>query len=617
MSSSRYGNRNAQDAENALHDFQRRSEGNQFCADCGHPRPEFINLTIGTFICEICAEIHRSTSNRRIKDIYSGDVMPDDLRRMDIVGNDVANRKFLATWNPQDVPEPDRLDKNSLREFLWLKYDGSFKKPVQTTPPQSTRPQAPSGASGRDYSRDNRDRHYDDDRSRDRSYRREQEIFRDTPQTSSQQQGRRQQSYWASRFTAPAPPPASRPPPPPPANSRRDEIYRRDAGPPYPDRYRTNAPSERFQPPQPAQVAPHSLGRGSRSRHHEAYEEDYASGNSHERDSRRYASRAKPSRNDSYNYSDGEREDPSYKRRNNSSSKPQSRRRSSATEEEWFDSEEEGGSDGRLDKKGLKKLKKKTKESKSRRRTPKDEVDEQYDDEDEFDNVERKSSSRRREKADKRSDRDVDSIQTTSADGLEESVDQNISSNRNPKSEFDLMSEWMGDSKETDTSQGVPPPPGAVPPGPNGAPVQPGLQQAYQTGQFPMMPPMNMYNSVMPGMPGMPGFMPMVAPGMPPGFVPGMGMGGMPPSAMHPGMVGVPGLMPGAPMMPGMQGMMNGMQNLGLNAPQPGPGGNPAVPNAMAMTSSNMAAMPPPPPPPPLGMPAGPAPGPPPDPPQN
>lgn len=120
-------------------------------------------------------------------------------------------------------------------------------------------------------------------------------------------------------------------------------------------------------------------------------------------------------------------------------------------------------------------------------------------------------------------------------------------------------------------------------------------------------------------MPGMPGFMPMVAPGVPAGFVPGMGMGGVPANPMRPGMVGVPGMMPAPPMMPGMQGMMNGMQNLGLNAPAPqaNPAAVPGTANMPNMSSPPVGMMPTPPPPPPLGMPAGPPPGPPPEPPQN
>lgn len=83
--SSRYVSRAAQDAEHVLSDEQGRLEGNQYCAYCGVPSPKFLNLTIGTFVCEVCADFHRTSSNRNLKDVLGGDLILDDVLRMENV----------------------------------------------------------------------------------------------------------------------------------------------------------------------------------------------------------------------------------------------------------------------------------------------------------------------------------------------------------------------------------------------------------------------------------------------------------------------------------------------------------------------------------------------------
>lgn len=121
----------SQEAESKLRSGACTIEENRFCADCGTTRPEFICLTLGTFICRTCAEIHRGMSNRLIKDLYGGTLTFADVRRMENVGNEVANRKFLATWDPREYPEPAVGDREGLREYIWLKYEGSWTRKME------------------------------------------------------------------------------------------------------------------------------------------------------------------------------------------------------------------------------------------------------------------------------------------------------------------------------------------------------------------------------------------------------------------------------------------------------------------------------------------------------
>lgn len=613
---SRYTSSEAQQAEQIIRDIQARSEGNNYCADCSVPRPGYINLTIGTFICGVCVGIHRAVSKRRIKDIYGGDLTLEDARRMETVGNDVANRKFLATWDPREMPEPDRRNTDALREFLWLKYDGAFKKKKPVPPPQPPMA-APSTQPGPPYRGEER---FYDDRA---GYRREEELFRQAPPQNPD----RSRGYWGSRFESPA---QRIPPPGPPPMRPRDDYYSRAPPmqpPNYPDRYRSAAPNDRFRPPQPQQLVPYG-GRGMRpTRQRYADQpplyEDYASYTSEERNTglRRGDSRDRRGQNsqEAYGYIEEEPvEEKSSRKKKSSKSKSKSRRKKSSLEKiEYYSDEDEEDEEEEVSrpKKEKKKDSKKSKKSSKSEQKAVVEDDDEYDDEeqdgfddDDEDDEDAESDdydvkrSRRRNKKGKRGEKDRDSIVTVDTmDGKSSTTGQAA------KAEFDLMSEWMGESKDTQSSATT----SSQPAQQAGGALPAAMQQAYAT-QVPMMPPppMSVYPGMMPMapngfmsmMPGFPGMGMPGMPGMPPGM-PGMmpGMPGMP-GAMAPGMpqTGAVGQGPGqSPGMGGMAGVMNGMQGLNLN--QQMPQGNP------------VASLPPPPPP--VGMPAGPPPGPPPEPP--
>lgn len=600
---SRFTSRSAEEAERAILEIQDQRDGNKHCADCGTTRPEFINLTIGTFLCDICADIHRTISKRIVKDIYSGELSMEDVRRMEAVGNDVANRKFLATWNPREVPEPNRRDRDQLREFLWLKYDGSFKKAPVAPPPAAHRPPVDQYYTQRPPT--------DHSHSRDNFYKKEQDLFRD-----QQRQPNLQSNYWSTRFGQQ---PQQLPPPP----IRRDEYYSQRPPAPGPDRYRAMPQAQRFQAPQAPPTDAFAHARPSRPRYREdVYDPRAPPALPNPAFDRRMPAveQQRPPSYDPYTYSDEEvqRERHSRKKPSKSKSKSKSKpSRSSVSKEEYYsedddESDEEEYSERRSKKSQSKKSKKKSsRSSKSKRRSDQANESDGYEDEYEYDGEdedEKRKPTRKSSKSEKRSGKEE---REDSVKSLEDGTVPAKATNA--RSEFDLMSEWMGDSKETESPRGGQPAMTGVMPLPN---VAQAMHQAYQTAQIPMMaPPMSMYGSVMP-MPGG-GLMPMMPPGMVPGMAP-PGMRGMPP--MPPGMMGLGGV-PGAPNMPPMQ--VPGMplaQNMGIPAQ-----GVHALTNGMqhmnvhssATSGSQGPTSDAPPPPPPVGMPAGPAPGPPSEPPRE
>mmetsp|Transcript_12211 Transcript_12211/g.32885 ORF Transcript_12211/g.32885 Transcript_12211/m.32885 type:complete len:551 (+) Transcript_12211:55-1707(+) len=122
-----------------------REEANGFCADCSAKNPMELNLTFGTIVCQDCATEHRA-AKRRVKSVETASFMYDDADILAAVGNARANSHWLANWNPRDFPEPKPGDSAARREFLWLKYDGSWTRPGSKNPVDEPREgQGPHG----------------------------------------------------------------------------------------------------------------------------------------------------------------------------------------------------------------------------------------------------------------------------------------------------------------------------------------------------------------------------------------------------------------------------------------------------------------------------------------
>ncbi|KAJ8908396.1 hypothetical protein NDN08_005105 [Rhodosorus marinus] len=117
-----------EDRRRWMQDLQRVA-GNHICADCERQDPRYICVQIGTFVCETCAEVHRS-QKRSVRNIDEDVILESDLRRLESVGNDRCNRKYLAKYDPyeKDVMQLPRIgDLESCRAFIFLKYQGSWE----------------------------------------------------------------------------------------------------------------------------------------------------------------------------------------------------------------------------------------------------------------------------------------------------------------------------------------------------------------------------------------------------------------------------------------------------------------------------------------------------------
>lgn len=581
---SRYAARDADDAERAVRQIQESSDGNRVCADCSAPNPEYLNLTIGTFVCEPCADVHRSSSNRRIKDMLGRDLTGDDVRRMRDVGNETANRKFLARWSPREFPEPNPADKEMLREFIWLKYEGSWKRIAAA-------PAAAPGSSLRraDYaSRALPHRPYGE-----QTYGREAALFRE-PARALEPPPR--PSYWAERLGQPAP----QPPPVARERSRREADY------PPPAMYH----QQRLAPPPPAEPSYRRRAPVQRAARYDepSLDEEYASLDSGADAYRDRSLRGEPSRRPvAAALSSSHRKKKNSKARAETDSDQSESESSSGKEDnrrkgkkKGGGGEKKGGGGGGSGGGG----KKKAVKSRSRQagKFVQSESEESSEEEEQVRRGKKKSSAtadkkkNRRSKREETSEDESDEQGAGASDGRSRRTSRKVADRSGKKyhgdsanpfasdddegdgggadaqqlarphangggTEFDLMSDWMGaetDARTTVSSASNPAnPAGAIAP----AAASPGLHAQQHAQQHhlasPVMPPMSVY----------PGMMPMPMNMFPPPA------GGI---VMHPGMFPPPMQFQPPPQFPGQlpppqvtNGLVSGMHNLNMYVPPP------------------------------------------------
>ncbi|XP_028669807.1 arf-GAP with dual PH domain-containing protein 1 [Erpetoichthys calabaricus] len=123
----------AQDKERtrrALLELQRRP-GNDTCADCGAPDPDWASFTLGVFICATCTGIHRGISQiSKVKSVQLDAWEPVEVEFIGSTGNDAAKAKY-----EQKVPpfyyRPTASDCQVLKE-QWIRARYARKEFIYT-----------------------------------------------------------------------------------------------------------------------------------------------------------------------------------------------------------------------------------------------------------------------------------------------------------------------------------------------------------------------------------------------------------------------------------------------------------------------------------------------------
>ncbi|KAH8872684.1 Arf-GAP with GTPase, ANK repeat and PH domain-containing protein 3 [Schistosoma japonicum] len=126
LNSSRCGAGDANELAVTEHLIQniRSAAGNDFCADCGAPEPDWASLNLGAMVCISCSGIHRQlgTHISRIRSLHLDEWSTESVAVMVAIGNTLANSVWEAAV-PVNAGNRRKPDPSSSREEkeIWIR----------------------------------------------------------------------------------------------------------------------------------------------------------------------------------------------------------------------------------------------------------------------------------------------------------------------------------------------------------------------------------------------------------------------------------------------------------------------------------------------------------------
>ncbi|CAL1588304.1 unnamed protein product [Knipowitschia caucasica] len=101
-----------------------RKTGNNLCADCAAPDPEWASYTLGIFVCQSCSGLHRNIAQiSKVKSVLLDPWRPAEVEFMNSVGNDAARSKYEKQV-PAFYYRPSHKDCMLLRDqWIRAKYE--------------------------------------------------------------------------------------------------------------------------------------------------------------------------------------------------------------------------------------------------------------------------------------------------------------------------------------------------------------------------------------------------------------------------------------------------------------------------------------------------------------
>ena len=106
--------------ERILKGYMKKPE-NKVCADCGGPSATTVDVIHNIFICTQCAGIHREL-NDRVKNVSMAAFTAEEVEALGRTTNRDFNAKWMARWNPSEMPLPNGASDDQRRRFLNAKY---------------------------------------------------------------------------------------------------------------------------------------------------------------------------------------------------------------------------------------------------------------------------------------------------------------------------------------------------------------------------------------------------------------------------------------------------------------------------------------------------------------
>ncbi|CAH8587284.1 unnamed protein product [Schistosoma curassoni] len=126
LNSSRCGAGDANELAVTEHLIQsiRSAAGNDFCADCGAPEPDWASLNLGAMVCISCSGIHRQlgTHISRIRSLHLDEWSTESVTVMSAIGNTLANSVWeaAAPINAGNLRKPNPSSSREEKE-IWIR----------------------------------------------------------------------------------------------------------------------------------------------------------------------------------------------------------------------------------------------------------------------------------------------------------------------------------------------------------------------------------------------------------------------------------------------------------------------------------------------------------------
>ncbi len=116
----------------------RKVAGNNMCADCSSPNPDWASLNLGALICIECSGIHRNLGSHvsRVRSLQLDEWPPELTAVMLSIGNTVTNNVWEGSLRNQARP-PVTSGREEKEKWIRAKYE---KKEFVSPPPFTDRP---------------------------------------------------------------------------------------------------------------------------------------------------------------------------------------------------------------------------------------------------------------------------------------------------------------------------------------------------------------------------------------------------------------------------------------------------------------------------------------------
>eukprot|EP01103_Thecamoeba_quadrilineata_P019616 TRINITY_DN8022_c0_g1_i1.p1 TRINITY_DN8022_c0_g1~~TRINITY_DN8022_c0_g1_i1.p1 ORF type:complete len:890 (+),score=183.73 TRINITY_DN8022_c0_g1_i1:61-2730(+) len=101
---------------------------NSHCADCGSQGTRWVSLSLGVWVCNTCADIHRESLGKIMSDMKSLDIgtfnfwTKENVQYLKMMGNKKANERFEHNIKPGYYKPNSESDRKVRLEYLTAKY---------------------------------------------------------------------------------------------------------------------------------------------------------------------------------------------------------------------------------------------------------------------------------------------------------------------------------------------------------------------------------------------------------------------------------------------------------------------------------------------------------------